>query len=74
MDTENGECKGNVKPENSTISPDDQIESMRTKINHVLLGQQMTCEILTNLCCDPENDLESWEEDSDDIDLSDMVG
>jgi hypothetical protein len=74
MDTENGECKGNVKPKNSTTSPVDQIESMKTKINHILLGQQMTCEILTNLCCDSEYDLESWEDDSDDMNLSDMVG
>ena len=73
MDTENGEFKHNAKPKNSTISPDDQIESMRTNINHVLLGQQMTCEILTNLCCDSENDQESWEDDSDDMNLSDMV-
>ena len=49
-----------------------EINSMRTIINHVLLGQQMTCEILTNLCCDPEQDVESWAE-SDEMELSDEV-
>ena len=49
-----------------------EINSMRTTINHVLLGQQMTCEILTNLCCDPEQDVESWAE-SDEMELSDEV-
>lgn len=49
-----------------------EINSMRTIINHVLLGQQMTCEILTNLCCDPEQDVESLGE-SDEMELSDEV-
>ena len=49
-----------------------EINSMRTIINHVLLGQQMTCEILTNLCCDPEQDVESWGE-SDEMEISDEV-
>ena len=73
MDTENGESKNIVAPKNSTTSNFNQIESMRTQINHVLLGQQMTCEILTNLCCDSGNDSESWEDDTDDMNLSDMV-
>lgn len=50
-----------------------QLNSLSAEINHVLLGQQMTCEILTNLCCDGENESENWEDDSD-ASYSDMVG
>lgn len=73
MDTENGESQNTVPPKTSTTSNFNQIESMRTQINHVLLGQQMTCEILTNLCCDSGNGSESWEDDTDEMNLSDMV-
>merc|ERR1719510_1507374 len=72
MDTENGESQNIVAPKTSTTSNCNQIESMKTQINHVLLGQQMTCEILTNLCCDSGNDSESWEDDTDDMNFSDM--
>ena len=51
-----------------------QLNSLCAEINHVLLGQQMTCEILTNLCCDAnDNDSENWEDDSDEACSSDMV-
>ena len=51
-----------------------QLSSLCAEINHVLLGQQMTCEILTNLCCDAnDNDSENWDEDSDEACSSDMV-
>merc|ERR1719336_271877 len=50
-----------------------QLSLLSAKINHVLLGQQMTCEILTNLCCDVnDNDSENWEDDSDEACSSDM--
>lgn len=75
MDFENGEAEVDKSKENcsSTNNNHSKIESMKTEINHVLLGQQMTCEILTNLCCDTEQDGESWEEGSDDMNSSDLV-
>ena len=58
---------------NSVIKSKNNLSSLCAEINHVLLGQQMTCEILTNLCCDSDHDSESWEDDSDDASFSDMV-
>ena len=73
MDFENGEAENDKLKENfSDFSNSKKIEFMKTEINHVLLGQQMTCEILTNLCCDTEQDGDCWEEDSDDMNSSDM--
>ena len=74
MEIENDESKSNKLVEECSISATNtrKIQSMRAEINHVLLGQQMTCEILTNLCCDSDPDSESWDDDSD-MNLSDMV-
>ena len=74
MEIENDESKSNKLVEEYSISATNtrKIQSMRAEINHVLLGQQMTCEILTNLCCDSDPDSESWDDDSD-MNLSDMV-
>ena len=59
---------------NSMTNARLQLNSLCAEINHVLLGQQMTCEILTNLCCDVnDNDSENWEDDSDEACSSDMV-
>ena len=62
------------KSDNETSNYKLKLNSLCAEINHVLLGQQMTCEILTNLCCDEnDNDSENWDDDSDDASLSDMV-
>ena len=73
---ENGQ--GSVKQTNITpvAQKTSQIEAMKTEINYVLLGQQMTCEILTNLCCVSEQDNEDddWDDsDSDDMNSSAMM-
>ena len=75
MDVHNEEAvEGKVKEDWSVASDKilPKIETMKTEINHVILGQQMTCEILTNLCCDTEPDGGNWEEDSDDMNSSDI--
>ena len=59
--------------DNSEVQNKNHLNSLCAEINHVLLGQQMTCEILTNLCCDSDHDSEGWEDDSDDANFSDMV-
>ena len=69
---ETDDKKSSVSEKFPSLANLTEINSKRTIINHVLLGQQMTCEILTNLCCDREQDVESWAE-SDEMELSDEV-
>ena len=71
---ETDDKKSSVSEKFPSLANLTEINSKRTIINHVLLGQQMTCEILTNLCCDAnDNDSENWEDDSDEACSSDMV-